>query len=103
MHEKYANMSLKELEKSLNAAKKKKEKIAINYKKQNEELKNLIAFLKGKVKASLEESKYEFVPIEQTRSAKIAAKIRKTMSKAELEALRAEVLADINTKDEDDD
>lgn len=91
-YEKYENMGYAELKRSLNYAEKRKAKLE----KQSKENKDLIAYLKAKVKKPTKKPKYEFIPIEKASCIKNARKIWESMTQEERDRLDAELQADIN-------
>lgn len=101
-YDKYANMNRSELLRSLTNAEKKQTKIIANYKKETEALANLIAFLKSKVKESLDNPKYDFIPMEEASCMKNAEAILKTFTKEQLEQLDADTAAATSKADDDD-
>lgn len=91
-YDKYANMSRRQLLNSLLNAKKKEQKIKADLNANKE----LIKFLKSKMKESLDSPKYEFATREQSGLDKIANELKSQMSKHEQERLKIEIEQEIN-------
>ncbi len=91
-YDKYANMSRRQLLNSLLNAEKKEQKIKADLNANKE----LIKFLKSKMKESLDSPKYEFATREQSGLDKIANELKSQMSKQEQERLKIEIEQEIS-------
>lgn len=90
-YEKYETMNRRQLLNSLRSAEKKLDTLQKKFKIEQESQKHLIAFIKAKLKASLD-TKYNFEPYEQTNSYRRI----KAMSESEKAQIRAELEAEAN-------
>ncbi|MGX2983055.1 hypothetical protein [Helicobacter sp. 23-1045] len=94
-YEKYARMSQKQLFNSLLNAEKKERDIMERTNQKLSDTRDLIAFLKAKIKDSFE-PKYEFVPLKETQSYKLAMEYKKTLTPQELAEIERELDEEIN-------
>lgn len=90
-YEKYANMSRRQLLNSLIKAEKKEQKIRLEFESKIQNTRELVKFLKTKIKESLDKPKYEFIPYEESESFKGFQESFNRMDKAEQEQLKSEV------------
>ena len=95
-YKKYSNMNERQLLNSLLNARKKEQKIKAEAEKKINETKELIQFLKAKVKESLDKPKQNFEPLKQTESYKQFQKMKAQMTEQEKQELEAELQKEMN-------
>lgn len=94
-YEKYSNMNERQLLNSLINAEKKEQKIKAEAEKKINETKELIQFLKAKIKESLDKPKYEFLTREQTNLNAISKKVTEQILIEEQKQLEIELQKEI--------
>ena len=94
-YEKYSNMTKRQLLNSLINAEKKEQKIKAEAEKKINETKELIQFLKAKIKESLDKPKYQFLTREQTNLDAILKKVTEQISIEEQKQLEIKLQKDI--------
>lgn len=95
-YEKYSNMSRRQLLNSLLNAEKKEQKIKEEAKIKLHQTKELIKFLKAKMKESLNKPKHNFVPYAQSEAFKIGREREKARTPKEQAKLTQEVQKLVN-------
>lgn len=93
---KYSNMNERQLLNSLLNAEKKEAKLKAELQEKLKDSKELIKFLKVKLKESLDSPKYDFIAYEKSQSHKLAKEFESTLSKTRKAELMSELDADIN-------
>lgn len=96
-YEKYTRMSQKQLFNSLISAEKKERDIIERTHRQLSDTRDLIAYLKVRIKEGFSKTKGEFVSLRDSESYKLAMEYKKTLSAQELAQLEWELKRDINT------
>lgn len=86
-YEKYSNMTQRQLLNSLLRAEKQEQKI----KTQMQQQKELISFLKAKMRESLDKPKDDFIPFTESESYKIAQEYKATLSDEQKKAVNERV------------
>lgn len=79
-YEKYNNMTQRQLLNSLINAEKKEQKLKQEFESKMQNSKELVKFLKAKIKESLDKPKDDFIPFAESESYKIAKEYEATLS-----------------------